>query len=128
MLQARHRLRSHADFAAALRGGRSASTRLVVHATLTGLAREDVPAADPPRVGLVVSKAVGNAPLRNRTKRRLRHLMIPRLSLVGPGCDVVIRANPAAAQASYDLLGTDLDRLLPQAVAAAKARRRRSTT
>ena len=60
-----------------------------------------------------MSKAVGSAVVRNRTKRRLRALMAPRVRTVPAGYDVVIRANPAAAAATYDQLGADLDRLLP---------------
>jgi ribonuclease P protein component len=83
---------------------------LVLHAGLR-------PDADGVRVGLVVSKAVGNAVTRNRVKRRLRHLAAQHL--VGPptgvstraagsaGVDVVLRALPAAASAGPEL-GTDL--------------------
>lgn len=49
------------------------------------------------RVGFVVSKAVGGAVVRNRVKRRLRHLVAQELvSAPGPR-DVVVRALPAAA-------------------------------
>lgn len=74
--------------------------------------RTDARAGSPPRVGFVVSKAVGGAVLRNRAKRRLRALMASRLAGIPAGYDVVIRANPAAAGATYDELGADLDRLL----------------
>ena len=48
------------------------------------------------RVGFVVSKAVGGAVVRNRVKRRLRHLVAHELE--GPVVrDVVVRALPAAA-------------------------------
>lgn len=55
------------------------------------------PAARPARVGLVVSKAVGNAVTRNRVKRRLRHLSRDQLGTTPAGVDVVIRALPPAA-------------------------------
>ena len=80
---------------------------MVLHAL-----RTDARADAPPRVGLVVSKAVGTAVVRNRTKRRLRALMAPRVRTIPGGYDVVIRANPPAAQATYAELGADLDRLL----------------
>jgi len=73
VLPARHRLRSSSDFAAVFRGARGAggsrsgSRFIVVHVTST-----DARAGQPPRVGLVVSKTVGNAVVRNRTKRVLR--------------------------------------------------------
>lgn len=110
MLPAGHRLRVSSDFAAALRGPRGAragSTLIVVHANQT-----DARAGQPPRVGFVVSKAVGTAVVRNRTKRRLRALMAARLRELPLGTDVVVRANPAAAQSDSSALGADLDRLL----------------
>ena len=59
------------------------------------------------RVGLVVSKAVGNAVTRNRVKRRLRHLARAELGRTPSGTDVVVRALPGAATASGSL-GQDL--------------------
>lgn len=67
------------------------------------------------RFGFVVSKAVGNAVVRNRVKRRLRHLSaahLPRLTALPAEVVVVVRALPAAAGAAYAELGADLDRCL----------------
>jgi len=110
VLPAGHRLRASSDFAATFRGPRGAragSTLIVVHAN-----QADARAGQPPRVGFVVSKAVGNAVVRNRTKRRLRALMAARLSAVPAGTDLVIRANPVAAQANSASLAIELDTLL----------------
>lgn len=110
MLPAGHRLRASSDFAAALRGPRGAragSTLIVVHANQT-----DARAGQPPRVGFVVSKAVGTAVVRNRTKRRLRALMAARIRDIPAGTDLVVRANPIAAQADSSALAVELDRLL----------------
>jgi ribonuclease P protein component len=113
VLPARHRLRSSADFAAVLQGARraggsrSGSRLIVVHANST-----DARAGQPPRVGFVVSKAVGNAVVRNRTKRVLRHALASRLDRVPAGTDLVVRANPPAADAPSGKLGADVDRLL----------------
>ncbi len=68
--------------------------------------------ASPERVGFVVSKAVGNAVTRNLVKRRLRHAMAAILTERGasnaqPRCDFVLRAFPAAAQASYAELAAE---------------------
>ncbi len=62
---------------------------MVVHA-LVG----EIP---PTRVGFVVSKAVGNAVVRNRVKRRLRHLAASRLPDTPTTALVVVRALPTAA-------------------------------
>ena len=122
MLPAGHRLRTSSDFTAALRGPRGArvgSTLIVVHAGQT-----DTRAGQPPRVGFVVSKAVGGAVVRNRTKRRLRALMAARVGTVPNGTDLVVRANPVAAQADSAQLGAELDRVLPKVLARVGARRR----
>ncbi|GAB2593673.1 hypothetical protein GCM10009593_38000 [Microlunatus antarcticus] len=47
-------------------------------------------------MGFVVSKAVGGAVVRNRVKRRLRHLVAAQLVGSPTGLDVVVRALPAA--------------------------------
>ena len=123
MLPPRHRLRTSADFAAVLQGARraggsrSGSRLVVVHANST-----DARAGLPPRVGFVVSKAVGNAVSRNRARRRLRHLVRPRLAELPAGALLVVRALPAAGSASYTELGGDLDAAL---AAARKPRRKR---
>ena len=65
-----------------------------------------------PEVGFVVSKAVGNAVVRNRVKRRLRHLARERLTTLPGSCMLVVRALPRAATASSAELGADLDRCL----------------
>ena len=90
------------------RGRRAGSRTLVVHlATGEG---------DAVRIGFVVSKAVGQAVIRNRVKRRLRHLAREQLSSTEarlPGSAVlVVRALPAAAAASYPELRADLARCL----------------
>ena len=115
MLPAGHRLRASSDFAATFRGpggARAGSTLIVVHAN-----QADARAGQPPRVGFVVSKAVGGAVVRNRTKRRLRALMASRVDLLPFGVDVVVRANPVAAQANSSSLGAELDGLLARVTA-----------
>ena len=77
--------------------------------------------APPARAGLVVSRAVGTAVTRNRVKRRLRHLLAEQLVGLPPGTRVVVRALPAAADASSAELDRDL------AGALVRARRRPST-
>ena len=73
---------------------------------------QPAPSGPPSRVGFVVSKAVGNAVVRNRVKRRLRHLALARLPLLPAGARLVVRALPPAAAAAYADLGVELDRCL----------------
>ena len=111
MLSAVHRLTDSDGFRRAVRSGRRAgSSTLVVHLWVDP---EAEPA--PVQVGFTVSKAVGNAVTRNRVKRRLRHLTrehLPALEGLPGRAALVVRALPAASEASYATLGADLDRTL----------------
>jgi ribonuclease P protein component len=112
------RLRRRAEFAATSRGGRRAGRgALVVH-----LAAPGGPAGAPVRAGFTVSKAVGTAVVRNRVRRRLRHLVAERLAALPAGADLVVRALPAAARRDYHQLGRDLDQALAAALAPRKPR------
>ncbi len=106
MLNRAHRLRSSRGFAEAIRRGRRAGTRtLVLH--LHVRAGEDGDRG--PLVGFVVSKAVGNAVVRNLVKRRLRHLARERLASLPGSCVLVVRALPPSGEASFAELAADLD-------------------
>jgi len=59
-------------------------------------------AAEFPRAAVVVSKDVGNAPARNRVRRRIRHILASELP--GRCVDVVVRALPPSASASWEEL------------------------
>jgi len=109
MLTRSHRLTSSQSFTQTVRRGRRAGTStLVLH-----LAVPAAEAVDPhAKVGLVVSKAVGPSVTRNLVKRRLRHLVRERLSSLPDAAALVVRANPAAATASYAVLAADLDAAL----------------
>jgi len=87
------RMRSSNEFRQTVRlGVRTGRPSLVVHAR-TVVVRSPVHS----QVGFVVSKAVGNAVIRNRVRRRLRHLTLAELVHTPPGTQVVVRALPAAA-------------------------------
>ena len=75
----------------------------------------------PVKVGFVAGKTVGNAVVRNRTKRRLRALVSPLLPQLATGVRVVVRANPAAAVATSEMLRRDLEAALRLAGTAADA-------
>lgn len=72
-------------------------------------------------MGFVVSKAVGNAVVRNLVRRRLRSAMASEVAALGDGQAVVIRALPPASTASYAELREDVRSGLRRAQAKSKA-------
>ncbi len=115
MLPAQHRLTRGHEFSLALRHGvRAGRPCLVVHlvAPRDGAVVTDPLAqlrpTDPPRVGFVVSRAVGGSVVRHRVQRRLRHLVLPLLPDLPGGALVVVRALPSSASRSSAELGSDL--------------------
>lgn len=61
------------------------------------------------RIGLTVSKKVGNAPTRNKLKRRLREILRVRPALFAD-VDLVVIAKPGAADLSFDELTAEVQR------------------
>ncbi len=102
--QAPHRLTSLRGDAAfrRVRRGRPGRSRLVSVRWLPLNASEV-------RVGIVVSKKVGKAVVRNKVRRRLREI-VRRMHL--PPAEIMIIARPEAAQASFQELARDLRRAL----------------
>ena len=112
-------MRSSEDFRVTVRhGAKAARPTLVSHVVLPAGADAGPEAggAEGPvtSVGFVVSRGVGTSVDRNRVKRRLRHLMRPRLADVPVGSRIVIRALPAARDAASATLAVDLDESLRQ--------------
>jgi ribonuclease P protein component len=59
------------------------------------------------RFGMVTSRRVGNAVMRNRLRRRLREMVRITQPRIVPGVWVVLVVRPAAARASGDSLRSD---------------------
>jgi ribonuclease P protein component len=111
VLPQQSRMRSPEEFKRVMRSGRRAGGAILsghLLAPAVGLVPEDAS----PKVGFVVSRAVGSAVVRNRVKRRLRELMRRRLASLPGGCLLVVRAHPAAAGARQADLAADLDLVL----------------
>ena len=124
MLPMRHRLRAAAEFSATVRSGaRSGRRNVVLYAYL----RPEDRLTEPTRFGFIVSKAVGNAVTRNLVKRRLRAVAAQQLAALGPGYDVVMRALPASAQATWAGLFEDARRALDNSCRQAAERETEST-
>lgn len=107
VLPAAYRMRRHAEFERAVRhGARSGRNSLVVH-----LAQEPG-GAGPAKVGFVVSKAVGNAVIRNKVKRRLRAVVSLRIDQLPEDGWLVVRALTGAAVADSATLAHDFESAL----------------
>ncbi|RNE48128.1 ribonuclease P protein component [Corynebacterium alimapuense] len=114
MLPKQHKFTSPAEFSRTIKRGRRTGTRtVVVHAMdHSRAAGAEVSHQGGPRVGLIVSKAVGNAVIRHRTSRRLRHVCSSFFDDLPITTDLVVRALPAAGAASSSDLERDLRRAL----------------
>lgn len=71
------------------------------------------------RFGFVITKSVGNAVRRNLVRRRLKSIAVSLLTSIPPGTDVVVRALPVSAQASWDTLSTELRKVVSKGMARA---------
>lgn len=67
---------------------------------------------DPARFGFIVSKAVGNAVTRNLVRRRLKTIVERRIAAGFDGIDVVFRALPSIAGATFEELEAEIERAL----------------
>ncbi|MGV9722008.1 ribonuclease P protein component [Nocardia beijingensis] len=135
MLPEPYRLHHRADFSRTVRRGQRIGRHdLVVHVLAHGYdgvvgayGRHDQIPDDVlvrvggPRFGLIVSKAVGNAVIRHRVARRLRHMCAQVVDELPAETDVVIRALPGAATASSDDLLRQLRTALRKLGVGAKA-------
>jgi ribonuclease P protein component len=97
-------MRRSAEFSLAVRSGARAGRPTIVGHLLVDQDRS----CDPPKIGFVVSRAVGSAVVRNRVRRRLRELMRGYLQSLPGGSLLVVRANPSAARAGQSDLAADL--------------------
>jgi ribonuclease P protein component len=64
------------------------------------------------RYGIVTSKRIGNAVIRNKAKRRLRALIAEKQAELKQGYDIVLVCRPLISRVSYRLLKNDFSILL----------------
>jgi ribonuclease P protein component len=97
------RLRQQTEFDAVRQKGRWWTNSLLsLQAMANGLERN--------RFGFLVSKKVGKAVVRNRTKRRLKEIM--RRRALSQGWDIVLIAKPKAAGATFEEMMRSVEDLL----------------
>jgi ribonuclease P protein component len=118
VLPARYRMTRSSEFGATVsQGVRTVQPDLVVHTMRNPV--DD----DGPRIGLVVSKSVGNAVQRHRVSRRLRHVARTVIDDLQPTDRVVIRALPGSRYAISARLEQELRTALSRALRKSGARR-----
>ena len=106
MLARPYRLTRGSDYRLVVRrGSRCGGARVITSVLTTGENRAA-------RFGFIISKQVGTAVVRNTVRRRLKAVCADALSRVPEGTDVVIRALPASATATYAELSADVNRCL----------------
>lgn len=106
MLARANRITRGAEYRAVVRGGRKCAASTTVTYSVTQKSGQTA------RFGFIVSKQVGGAVVRNTVRRRLKAVCAEALPLMDAGVDVVIRALPSAASASFETLRNDVLRCL----------------
>lgn len=106
-LRPNQRVRRRSEFRTAQRLGRKLVAR---HFVLLLYVRDDAP-NQPARLGLVVSKRVGNAVTRNRAKRLIREAFRRCPELWPPGVDFIVIARPSKAPLTAEQLQNELSAL-----------------
>jgi ribonuclease P protein component len=95
-LRAADRLKRRAEFRQVQDTGRKHHTR---HFLIVVLARGG---EGPPRIGITVTKKVGNAVARNRVKRLVREVFRQERARFPAGCDIVFIAKDGAPELRYE--------------------------
>jgi ribonuclease P protein component len=104
------RLSQAAEFARLRRDGRSFHGKLVVLSVLKAEPDMDT------RIGLITSRRVGGAVVRNRVRRRLREIVRAVLPRMSRGLLIVLVARAAAANADFADLRADVLALVQRSV------------
>lgn len=103
------RLRTRREYLAVQRKGRRrVGDHLIVYVRPNGL--------EWPRLGTTVSKKVGNAPVRNRWKRRLREIFRRNKASLPVGYDIVAIVKKSAPDSGFDAIKDEFLGLIDRAV------------
>ncbi|WP_309620897.1 ribonuclease P protein component [Salinibacterium sp.] len=107
MLARANRVTKPADFRTVVRSGRRVvSPNVVVYVLSRVTIGPD--RVGPSRCGFIVTKAVGNAVIRNTVRRRLREACRAVLPTLNGSTDIVIRALPGSPEVAWATLQAEL--------------------
>lgn len=106
-MQKQYRLKRRAAFNYVYRKGEKSQTRHLL--LLYAKSREGL------KIGLSVSKKVGNAVVRNRVKRLLREGLLPLTESINAGYMYVLLARPSAAELDYQAMCDEVRRVFERA-------------
>lgn len=105
MLARKDRLTRQADFRQVHAQGRSWANRMLVLVKLPN-------ALPHSRFGFSVSRRVGSAVVRNRTKRLLREVIRVQREMISPGWDIILIARQSIVKADFQAVHGAVNHLL----------------
>lgn len=100
-------LRNSREFHAVYKRGRSVVTKYIVMYYLKNDLNEN-------RIGISVSKKVGNAVVRNRVKRLIKETFRLKVDSIGLGYDIVIVARVRMNHATFKDTSREMNRVLKE--------------
>ncbi|OEF97315.1 ribonuclease P protein component [Desulfuribacillus alkaliarsenatis] len=106
-MHSKHRLSNNKDFVTIYKKGKSFANRYFVLYIY-----KHAKSLDPFRLGVSVSKKVGNAVVRNRIKRLVKEVFLSKKDSLPTGYDFVIIARNAASTIDYQKTNETIEILL----------------
>ncbi|MBS2971106.1 ribonuclease P protein component [Metabacillus sp. KIGAM252] len=113
-MKKKNRIKKNEDFQQVFRKGKSIANRQFVIYTLHREEEKEF------RLGLSVSKKIGNAVTRNRVKRLVKQIFLEEKDFLSTGKDYIVIARKPAAELNYEEVRNSLFHLFKKARLLAK--------
>ena len=108
-MKRKYRIKKNKDFQTVFKNGKSIANRQFVIYMLQNPVEQEF------RIGLSVSKKIGNAVTRNRIKRLIRQVFLEEKHRIKSGKEFIIIARKPAADMGYHEVKNSLDHLFRKA-------------